>query len=215
MAAILAKGKKENDENSTEIQYRQVKVKMLSLDWVHAHYKGYKKVGFKELILLLAMAPNETLFDTELVITLIKHFWNFYYNRIFYACFLPYIVYFISTIYYISTYAVEGIDEEDKYNNTLEFILRFVISFGVIYFAIFEFVSIFRDGWRYFTDIFNYIDWAAFTLNFYTFAHIVREEGEDRDFIRTIVSILAILMWVKTFYWLRLFSGTSFYIRLI
>ena len=32
---------------------------------------------------------------------------------------------------------------------------------------------------------------------------------------RAIAAILVLLMWVKTFYWMRLFSATSFYIRLI
>ena len=188
---------------------------MLSLEWVHADYKGFRNVGFKELILALAMAPNETLFSTELVITLIQHFWDFYYKRIFKACFVPYCIYFLSTIFYLSIYAVEGIAEEENYALPVEVMLRFIILFCVVYFAIFEFVSIFRDGWHYFTDVFNLFDWAAFTLNIYTILHIVRVDGDDRDIIRTIVSILVILMWIKTFYWLRLFSGTSFYIRLI
>ena len=214
--ALIAKGDKEEDKNkSDEAQYRQVNVKMLSLEWVHADYKGLKDVGFKELILALAQAPSESLFGTELVITLVRHFWNYYYKRIFLACFIPYIIYFLSTIYYVSTHAVEGIDEEDNYALPDEVILRFIIIICVCYFALLEFVSMFRDGWQYWTDVFNYIDWAAFFLNFYTIHHIVREEGEDRDLIRTLVSILVMLMWIKTFYWLRLFSGTSFYIRLI
>ena len=166
--ALIAKGDKEEDKNkSDEAQYRQVNVKMLSLEWVHADYKGLKDVGFKELILALAQAPSESLFGTELVITLVRHFWNYYYKRIFLACFIPYIIYFLSTIYYVSTHAVEGIDEEDNYALPDEVILRFIIIICVCYFALLEFVSMFRDGWQYWTDVFNYIDWLAFILNFY------------------------------------------------
>lgn len=75
---------------------------MLSLDWVHASYKGFEVVGFKELILALANAPHESLFSTEFVITLHQHFWRFYHKRIVFACFLPYVIYFLSTIYYVS-----------------------------------------------------------------------------------------------------------------
>lgn len=32
---------------------------------------------------------------------------------------------------------------------------------------------------------------------------------------RTIAALLVFLMWIKTFYWMRLFTATSFYIRLI
>ena len=37
----------------------------------------------------------------------------------------------------------------------------------------------------------------------------------DRRVIRQLAGISMTLMWVKTFYWMRLFSNTSFYIRLI
>ena len=32
---------------------------------------------------------------------------------------------------------------------------------------------------------------------------------------RGFAAVLVLLMWIKTFYWMRLFSPTSFYIRLI
>ena len=69
---------------------------------------------------------------------------------------------------------MEGIDAKDKYAFTLEFILRFVITLCVCYFAMFEFVSMFRDGCDYLLDVFNYFDWAAFLLNFYIITNIVR-----------------------------------------
>ena len=47
-----------------------MQVKQLSLNWVHAVNKGDPEVGFKDLIIALAAAPNETLFSTELVISL-------------------------------------------------------------------------------------------------------------------------------------------------
>ena len=144
-------------------------MKMLSLTWVHAQSRGYKNVGYRELIVALSLAPHESLFDTELIITLIEHFWAYYFNRVFWACFVPYIIYFVTTILYVSAWGVEGIREEDRdeFTDTAEFIMRWIILISVIYFAFFEFVAIIRDGWSYTTDIFNYFDWSAILLNFY------------------------------------------------
>ena len=117
------------------------------------------------------------------------------------------------------------------------FILRWYIFISVFYFIFFEIVSISRDGVHYLYDVFNYFDWAAFVLNYYVIANswidekvtyefdvseagdgseIVKEIGvADRFTMRTVAMFLVILMWIKTFYWLRLFTATSFYIRLI
>ena len=93
----------------------------------------------------------------------------------------------------------------------------------MIYFVFFEVVAIVRDGWNYLTDVFNYFDWAAFILNFYvTYTTVFdpdispgKESDEEFKQRRAVAAFLAMLMWVKTFYWMRLFTYTSFYIRLI
>ena len=38
---------------------------------------------------------------------------------------------------------------------------------------------------------------------------------QDRQWIRALAAFSVFFMWIKTFYWMRLFTGTSFYIRLI
>jgi len=200
---------------------------ILKLNWVYASNKGKEKAGFQDLIVALASAPHESLFSTELIITLVEHFWDYFYKRIFFLCFCPYVVYFCTTIYYVSTYPSLGILEEERWAPTAEFFLRWIILACVIYFASFEIVSIARDGFSYFTDIYNYFDWVAFTLNFYVVFSVIfenRSEEEElseeellasRTTLNSLSALLAFLMWVKSFYWMRLFSSTSFYIRLI
>ena len=225
---------------------------MLSLDWVHADYKGYKNVGFRELIVALSVAPHESLFSTELCVTLIEHFWGYYFKRVFFAGFVPYFIYFTCTIFYVSKWGVEGIDPDDIWKPTLEFFMRWIIVASVFYFAFFEFVGMIRDGWGYLTDPFNYFDWSAFILNFYcTIASVwypvhppanpvgaedggecggdrrllneeevgsfVNPEDDSESFHtrRAMAALLVFLMWMKTFYWMRLFGPTSFYVRLI
>ena len=151
------------------MQNRTVKAKMLSLDWVHGSYKGYtSNVGFRELIIELANAPHESLFSTELIITLVEHFWDYYFIRVLFAGFIPYALYFLATIIYVTSWAVPGIPEDEKWSLSAEFFLRWYILASVVYFGFYEMVAIVRDGSSYMTDIFNYIDWTAFILNFYT-----------------------------------------------
>ena len=76
-------------------------------------------------------------------------------------------LYFLVTIYYVSSYTVAGIDPDDRWALTPEFFMRWFILACVFYFAFFEFVCMLRDGGAYFLDIFNYNDWLAFVLNFY------------------------------------------------
>ena len=170
-------------------------------------------------------APHESLFSTELIITLTEHFWDYYYKRIFVLCFIPYIVYFIATIIYVSTFSVDGISEDERYALTVEFVLRITIIISMIYFSVFEIDQILRQGWSYFLDVFNAFDWLAFLFNTIIIWNIVNDSdtksptdqpmAENRKNLRTIAAISIFFMWVKTFYWMRLFSSTSFYIRLI
>mmetsp|Transcript_13656 Transcript_13656/g.18684 ORF Transcript_13656/g.18684 Transcript_13656/m.18684 type:complete len:311 (-) Transcript_13656:289-1221(-) len=105
--------------------------------------------------------------------------------------------------------------------------MRFVILILGFYFIYFELVSAFRDGVSYLKDVFNYFDFTIPILNWILilttmYAHadkdqtITKEEMITHSSLdRFLAAITVSLMWFKAFYWMRLFSQTSFYIRLI
>ena len=189
---------------------------MLRIDWIFACYGGLKKVGFRELIVALANAPHESLFSTDLVITLTNLMWSRYFTAIFVRCFIPFCIYFLTAIWYLSNYAVEGIDPDKRWDLTPEFFMRWIIIAQVLYFFYFEFMSMLRDGWPYLLDVFNYIDLLSFSLNIYLiYATTNRKENDTRVVVRSLCSLAVVLMWFKAFYWMRLFTATSFYVRLI
>ena len=220
----ISDSKSDGGEETGNIQNRQVDAKMLNLDWLHATYKGKEKVGFSELIAELAEAPDEALFATELVVTLVEHFWSYYKRKIYIWAFLPYLIYFITTLLYVVQYSVLGI-YVDIFELTEEFFLRLLLIAMIFYFMVFEIVCIIRDGKYYFTDIYNLFDWGSFLLNFYViYSTITNMDVDKDDFVkpdllnqsrRFAASILILLVWVKFFYWMRLFTATSFYVRLI
>ena len=162
---ILNDSKPTADEESADIQNRQVETKMLSLAWLHAAYKGNESVGFSELVIELANAPNEALFSTELIITLIEHLWPTYARAIFIWGFIPYLTYFLATLTYVIYFAVYGIDVGTEWDLTAEFFLRWVIIVSVFYLMFFEIIAMIRDGFAYFKDPYNLCDWLAFSMS--------------------------------------------------
>ena len=128
-------------------------------------------------------------------------------------------VYFVTAIFYYSTFTVDGVDPDQAWAATPEFVSRWIILIGTVYFSYFEIASMIRDGFSYLKDIFNWIDWATFVLNFYltyaTSAFPLDESKESRSTIRSLATLTVFLLWLKTFYWMRLFQKLSFYVRLI
>ena len=87
-----------------------------------------------------------------------ESFWKRYFKVIIKLCFLPFIVSFILTIWYLTYYGVQGIPKDQRYAFTLEFVVRCIILALIVYFFIFEVLQFIRDGLRYFRDIFNIFD---------------------------------------------------------
>ena len=92
-----------------------------------------------------------------------------------------------------------------------------IIILGVLYFLLFEIIVMLRNIKDYFLDVFNYVDLSTFALNlvlvYHTFMHEYGQKTSEE--IRAVASLCTILMWVKVFYWMRLFTATSFYVKLI
>ena len=90
------------------------------------------------------------------------------------------------------------------------------------YFLFYEFVVIMRDGFKeYFTgsDFFNYIDLLTAGLNFWlvieTLSDTETRDESTRQTDRAWTALTVVLMWIKSFYWLRFFPEYSQYVRLI
>ena len=136
---------------------------MLPIDWIYAPCGENKVVGFSEFIEALASAPNESLFSTDLIKTLVDHFWDRYYHVVIVKCFLPFLVYFACVLGYISNFGVTGVEDPQEFG--VEMVLRFVIALFMLYFLYFEVISMIRDVLAYFTAVGNYMDLLSFALN--------------------------------------------------
>lgn len=141
---------------------------MLQIDWIFADCGDKTKVGFADLVVALANAPHESLFSTQLIKTLCDHFWGRYYRAVIIKCFIPFFMYLISTLLYISNFTIIGVDSSERWNfTTNEFWNRIAMIVLTAYFIFFEIKSIIRDGIGYFKEMFNYLDILSFTCNIY------------------------------------------------
>ena len=126
---------------------------------------GDSEVGFRELVVALSQAPHESLFSTELVQVLVEHFWARYYRTIFFRCLIPYSIYIILVLVYLTEYVVRTPEPDEEDGQTGELVMRITIIIFAIYFAIFDLVCLLRDSLRYITDIFNWFDILSFVIN--------------------------------------------------
>ena len=81
---------------------------MLPVNWLFVPGYDGTKSGRKSLVTALANAPHESLFSTELVITLVDSFWSEYSTRVIMAAFLP----FINYLSVVESYFINFISKE-------------------------------------------------------------------------------------------------------
>jgi hypothetical protein len=78
----------------------------------------------------------------------------------------------------------------------------------------------FTDGIGYFSDPWNCIDAMSLSTNtvfltMCTFNFSFENEYFDVEMVRTTGAFSCFLMWIKVFYWMRLFSSLAYYVKLI
>lgn len=76
------------------------------------------------------------------------------------------------------------------------------------------------NGLEYFSDYWNCIDATSLSINavylgMATTCIIFENEYFDVQLIRTFGAFACFFMWIKVFYWMRLFSALAYYVKLI
>ena len=151
--------------------YRNVTVKMLKIDWMF--HKGHDGKGrnFGDMVRALARAPHESLFSTELVITLVENFWDEYSSKIKTLCLIPFMIYFAACAFYFSYYLN---DDQNLELRTFtgeyigELLTYFTVIVGTFYFLIYEIIQLIMSGFvEYILDFYNIFDVGSILLNGY------------------------------------------------
>jgi hypothetical protein len=76
------------------------------------------------------------------------------------------------------------------------------------------------SGMEYFSDYWNCIDATSLSFNSIFLGMVTMNmAGENEHFdvqmVRLFGSFASFFMWIKVFYWMRLFSSLAYYVKLI
>ena len=133
---------------------------MLDISWVFANHGS-----FRELIVALNESPYEAIFSTDLVITMTKIFDQKYKSAIWWRCFIPYMVYFLCTIYFYTVFTSPGIHSSSENEKLVALIMGLIIICLDLYFLFYELVIVMRDGTKYLNSVVNFVDMITAFIN--------------------------------------------------
>ena len=187
---------------------------MIQLGWVFNENSLPGKASFAQVITILAEAPDQSLFSTTLVETLIHHFYDEYYKAVIGLVFIPYIVYFIGA----QVFFTRNLDAD--YHNTGVIMDEILMGAGILYFLYIEVRQFQKGPIDYLTDGFNLFEVTSLLLNIQLLFSRFYEREEEKYLFNlmekyTAGSLASFLMWFELVYLLRLFENFSYYIILI
>ena len=167
--------------------------------------------------------------------TFIALMWRHYQDAIIKNIFIPYAFYLIALSYLAGGVCGEFIllfYEDDIVKETHEYKQNYLIT-GIkayfltacstacmICFGSLEMGQMAADGFGYFTDYWNCIDATSLCLNtvflgMFTVDCILQNEYFKIELLYSFGGFATFFMWIKVFYWMRLFSALAYYVKLI
>jgi len=182
----------------------------MEFDWIFNKKEG---VGFLRTLIL---ADCIDLFSILLVQKIVKFYWSYMRKYIIGFLLVPYVFYFILFIAYATYFHKKKIDgsEIDKKNfATISVIaIAFLIIF-IIYYSFFEIRQMWFQKLKYFWSFWNLLNMSSLVINLLIV--ILDLLGARLDLIVSLLAWAVLLMWVKLFYFGRIFISTATMIRLV
>lgn len=191
----------------TEEELKQnILVRKLQLDFLH------EEDGVKGFTDFSSRLTNDKLLSTKVAGYIINDLWDRLLPQIKLYVFLPYMIYFVSFVSYLAF-----LYDKDEYPNgwTIALLVFCIfVSFTQIYN---EIQQIRAEGIGYFAEIgvvWNFFDMtSSFCVILFAFVDITDIHLGNGLYV--IGSLGIFCLWMKLFYFMRLFAETSFYIRMI
>ena len=186
---------------------KQVEARVLDFSWV---FTGDNAAKFLQI---LSKTDNDEIFATSQVRVFIDFMWDGYFTAILKSLFLPYCCFTLTFLLYALIFS-----QSDSKNLSFEYFAKIacIVYWGKMFvtFTILEIIQSRRIGLSYFTDFWNLIDLAALLISaFYMVGSLSGFLYEQNQQI--VGSVAALLLWIKMFYWMRLFRAFAAFIRMI
>ena len=202
---------------------RRVTVEALDFDWIFEHDNA------KILLAVLANDASDLALTRRSIRIFIQLMWSKYQSKIIYYIFFPYCLY-LFIICFLSGHLIGSfLDSLTRYDSDpserelikLEaFILTPLCFTLLLLFGSLEIRQVFQNGLEYFVDPWNCIDMVSLYQNVIVLIMFScclwrEEEYFDIKLMHTFGSFACFFMWIKIFYWMRLFQSLAYYVKLI
>jgi hypothetical protein len=203
-------------EKRKQAQYERTKqtlqkydVQAIEFSWLfnHAHRKNFLKA--------LTNTKDIEIFSLDIVKNILMFLWGYYRGVIFGIILIPFLIYFLTFILYASYINRRKEDETNKdgdYHRANDALI-IIIFIGIIMSFILEVSKIIYSYKSYLMSFWNIISLISLVLNFFVVTADLSGMGE-----RTLLPPMAIavlLMWIRFFYFGRVFLSTAWMVRMI
>lgn len=182
--------------------------------------------------MLLATDANDRVLIKSSIKIFVELMWKYYQPKIIKFILCPYMIYVLAISILFSKIIGDQFDafksdltieENRKKLNRIQIIsiaLQLVALGPQTFFSQNELSALRESGFSYFNDPWNFVDINIAVLSqvvqtTYAICCYYQEELMSVKLMRNMGAFLCFFMWVKVFYWMRLFPSYSYYVKLI
>lgn len=209
---------------------QRVSIEAVDFDWI------FGPGNCKALITLLANYAKKQLYVTRAFKIFISLMWKNYQPKIVLRMLVPFIVYLILFMFMASKGSGEFLDALNAYEHehakarendaafhaekTLILVVSVFCILFWLFFARIELVQLIEDPREYLMDYWNCCDLVSILLNAALMGMVdtcllAEKQLVNVVTVRTVGSLAMFFLWIKVFYWGRLFKSTAHFITLI
>ena len=204
------KTKEELELEKERRKQKRLDIKAIEFDWI------FNKKDGAAFMKTLAETDCIDLFSLQVVRYIIRFCWSYFRQYIVIYLFLPYLCYFFLFVFYATYLHKKQVENEEGawegfgIASTLSIIALLMF---IIYFAYFEFRQILFHKVYYFVSFWNMMDLVSLLLN--TIILIADLSGLPEEELVTLSACAVLIMWLKVFYFGRIFLSTAAMIRMV
>jgi len=192
--------------NAKYSKTRKITVRVLDIEWLSSN--------FGELYTTLAKAENDILFRNELIKILITQ--QTYTRQIFTRIFIPYSIYNLLQFTFYS-YVMKEEFYGDKWRNPwTRLVGLLLVAFEILFVAV-EVKQVKDLSLReYVRNKWNWIEiLTIFGNTFILLQHGFKPFDISYSLLVSLASVAIMLLYMKLFYWLRIFEKLAYYVRMV
>jgi hypothetical protein len=189
-----------------------IKLEFIDIPILHS-YSQESDLFFNEL----SQTHNMDFFKIKAIKKFIDFKWPLVLEYTVKKLFIPFILFQISYVVYMSGIYVNRDDPEAPYMQTLNNVFQGILLFFSFYFCMIEISQLIQEGFTYLFSIWNYLDLLPpfLLITFIPLEQIGTFDSGNKGLEGSMQAIMSLVMWLKLLYFLRIFDSTGYLIKII